>query len=120
MNPTPLTQQESYADECIARWGLLQTYGKALIQAEANQESVGMQTLPERLAALLVTWSNRQPRTLTGLNYQMLADELGTYRETVAAILRAFVRRGFVRITYQRVQVVDVDALIELSDSLSG
>jgi CRP-like cAMP-binding protein len=76
-----------------------------------------LQTLPERLATWLLHQSGSQPGWISGLSYQMVADELGTYRETVAAILRAFMRRGFVKIDYGRIHIVDVDGLADLADS---
>jgi len=40
-----------------------------------------------------------------------LADRLGTYRETVSAILRTFKREGWVDLGYRRIRLLDVAAL---------
>ena len=45
----------------------------------------------------------------------MLADYLGTYRETVSAILRDFKCQGFVELGYRRIEIVDPEAIAEIA-----
>ena len=71
----------------ILGWGLLQTFGKRLMQVESHLEDVAYKKLPERLAALLLELADKND-AITGTSHQALADRLGTYRETVSAILR--------------------------------
>jgi CRP-like cAMP-binding protein len=40
---------------------------------------------------------------------------LGTYRETVSAILRDFKRQGLVELGYRRIKLADVEALRDVA-----
>lgn len=97
----------------ILGWGLLQTYGQRLLQVENNLEDVAYKKLPERLAALLIELNTDRNHVIKGISHQTLADYLGTYRETVSAILRDFKRQGLVELGYRRIHILDVE---ELSD----
>lgn len=97
----------------ILGWGLLQTYGERLFQVENNLEDVAYKKLPERLAALLLEFRSQESDTIRGVSHQALADYLGTYRETVSAILRDFKRQGLVELGYRRINLVDIDTLKE-------
>ena len=98
----------------ILGWGMLQTYGLRLLQVENSLEDVAYKKLPERLAALLVELDTDKSQTIRGVSHQALADRLGTYRETVSAILRDFKRQGMVELGYRRIRLVDVEALKEI------
>jgi CRP-like cAMP-binding protein len=95
----------------ILGWGMLQTYGERLHQVENSLEDVAYKKLPERLAMLLLDLSNNQNGLIKGVSHQSLADHLGTYRETVSAILRDFKRQDVVELGYRRITVVDVEEL---------
>lgn len=95
----------------ILGWGLLQTYGQRLVQVENNLEDVAYKKLPERLAALLMDLDADQSGVIKGVSHQALADYLGTYRETVSAILREFKRQGLVELGYRRITIVDEEEL---------
>ena len=97
----------------ILGWGMLQTYGLRLLQVENSLEDVAYKKLPERLAALLVELDSDGSHTIRGVSHQALADRLGTYRETVSAILRDFKRQGMVELGYRRIRLMDVEALKE-------
>ena len=99
----------------ILGWGMLQTYGRRLLQVEDRLEDVAYKKLPERLAALLVELSNRQDGVIRGVSHQVLADRLGTYRETVSAILRDFKRQALVGLGYRRIEVLDIEELKEIA-----
>jgi CRP/FNR family transcriptional regulator, cyclic AMP receptor protein len=99
----------------ILGWGLLQTYGKRLMQVENNLEDVAYKKLPERLASLLVELSNQENGLIQGISHQSLADRLGTYRETVSAILRDFKRQGLVELGYRRINILDAEMLKEIA-----
>lgn len=98
----------------ILGWGLLQTYGERLLQVENSLEDVAYKKLPERLAMLLLDLADDQD-AIKGVSHQSLADHLGTYRETVSAILRDFKRQGMVELGYRRIHLVDVEALEEIA-----
>ncbi len=98
----------------ILGWGLLQTYGLRLLQVENSLEDVAYKKLPERLATLLVELDEDGTGVIKGVSHQALADRLGTYRETVSAILRDFKRQGLVELGYRRIRIVDVEELKEI------
>jgi len=95
----------------ILGWGMLQTYGERLHQVENSLEDVAYKKLPERLAMLLLELGHHQNGLIKGVSHQSLADHLGTYRETVSAILRDFKRQDVVELGYRRITIVDVDEL---------
>lgn len=99
----------------ILGWGLLQTYGERLLQVENSLEDVAYKKLPERLAALLLEMSDYEDGTVSGISHQSLADHLGTYRETVSAILRDFKRQGFVELGYRRINIMDSENLKDIA-----
>ncbi len=98
----------------ILGWGMLQTYGSRLLQVENSLENVAYKKLPERLAALLLDLADEESDLITGVSHQALADHLGTYRETVSAILRDFKRQELVELGYRRIQLMDVDTLQDI------
>lgn len=98
----------------ILGWGLLQTYGERLFQVENGLENVAYKKLPERLALLLLELCNEEG-LIQGISHQALADHLGTYRETVSAILRDFKRQDLVELGYRRIVVVDEEVLREIA-----
>ena len=99
----------------ILGWGMLQTYGQRLFQVENSLEDVAYKKLPERLAALLVELSGDEEGPITGVSHQLLADHLGTYRETVSAILRDFKRQKLVELGYRRISILDAETLKEVA-----
>lgn len=96
----------------ILGWGLLQTYGERLLQVENSLEDVAYKKLPERLAMLLLDLADSNG-SIKGVSHQSLADHLGTYRETVSAILRDFKRQGMVELGYRRINLIDQEMLQE-------
>lgn len=102
----------------ILSWALLQTYGERLAQVEDSLEDIAYKTLPERLAQLLLDYSNHEAGIITGISHQYLADHLGTYRETVSAILRDFKRQNLVELGYRRIKILDAETLSDLAGIL--
>jgi CRP/FNR family transcriptional regulator, cyclic AMP receptor protein len=98
----------------ILGWGLLQTYGERLLQVENSLEDVAYKKLPERLAMLLLDLADEQG-AIKGVSHQSLADHLGTYRETVSAILRDFKRQDMVELGYRRINLIDQEMLQEIA-----
>jgi CRP/FNR family cyclic AMP-dependent transcriptional regulator len=94
----------------VLSWGLLQTVGQRLAQVEDRMEEVAYKKLPERLAGLLLELSNGG-RAIHGTSHQALADMLGTYRETISAILRNFKDEGLVELGYRKIELCDVRGL---------
>lgn len=99
----------------ILGWGMLQTYGERLLQVENSLEDVAYKKLPERLAMLLLDLGEYENGLIKGVSHQSLADHLGTYRETVSAILRDFKRQGLVELGYRRINIIDAETLKEIA-----
>ena len=94
----------------VLNWGLLQTVGQRLVQVENRMEEVAYKRLPERLASLLLELAGNG-RAIRGTSHQALADMLGTYRETISAILRSFKDAGLVELGYRKIELCDVRGL---------
>ncbi len=94
----------------VLSWGLLQTVGQRLAQVENRMEEVAYKRLPERLAGLLLELANGG-KAIRGTSHQALADMLGTYRETISAILRGFKDDGLVELGYRKIELRDVRGL---------
>lgn len=90
----------------VLSWGLLQTVGQRLVQVENRMEEVAYKRLPERLAGLLLELANGG-KAIRGTSHQALADMLGTYRETISAILRGFKDDGLVELGYRKIELRD-------------
>lgn len=99
----------------ILGWGLLQTYGERLLQVENSLEDVAYKKLPERLASLLLDLSDYSNGLIKGVSHQALADYLGTYRETVSAILRDFKRQELVELGYRRITILEAEELKDIA-----
>lgn len=99
----------------ILGWGMLQTYGQRLLQVENSLEDVAYKKLPERLAALLLELNDYEDGLIQGVSHQSLADHLGTYRETVSAILRDFKRQELVELGYRRINLLDAETLKDIA-----
>ena len=52
---------------------------------------------------------------IQGVSHQDLADRLGTYRETISAILRDFKRQGFVALGYRRIVILNIEEMKEIA-----
>lgn len=69
-------------------------------------EAVAFQRLDQRLASALLGHGPTQHTT-----HQALADELGTVREIVTRLLRRFERQGWLRLSRERIELLDPAAL---------
>ena len=85
------------------------------MQVENSLEDVAYKKLPERLASLLMELGDNDDGPIKGVSHQSLADRLGTYRETVSAILRDFKRQGLVELGYRRITVLDALTLKDIA-----
>ncbi len=98
----------------ILSWGLLQTYAARLAQVEDRLEAVAHKKLPARLAELLLKLAN-QHNELHGVSHQVLADHLGTYRETVSSILRNFKQERLLVLGYRRIKLLNLETLQDIA-----
>jgi len=93
------------------RLALLRTFERRLVQVENRLEETAYLWLPERLAAEILRQSQYAGSNQIRLSHQVLADILGTYRETISAILRDFREAGWVKLGYRRITILDKAAL---------
>jgi CRP-like cAMP-binding protein len=100
------------------RLALLRTFGLRLVQVENRLEEVAYRWLPERLAAEIIRQSRYAESNQIRLSHQALADILGTYRETISAILRDFREAGWVKLGYRRITILDAAALEKLAGTV--
>ena len=87
-------------------------FGERLATLMSLVEAIAYQKLDQRLAMLLLR--KEDPVRAT---HQVLADELGSVREMVSRLLRAFEDRGWVDLARERIHIVDRDALETLASA---
>jgi CRP/FNR family transcriptional regulator, anaerobic regulatory protein len=75
-------------------------------------EAVAFQRLDQRLAAALLGHG-----AVLHATHQTLADQLGTVREIVSRLLQRFERAGLVRLSRERIEIVDPAGLRLLIDA---
>jgi CRP/FNR family transcriptional regulator len=85
-------------------------FGERLATLLSLVEAIAYQKLDQRLAALLLAKGDTVHAT-----HQALADELGSVREIVSRLLRAFEDKGWVDLARERIRVTDRDALTALA-----
>ncbi|MCO6453211.1 MAG: Crp/Fnr family transcriptional regulator [Caldilineales bacterium] len=95
--------------------GMLRTFSRRLAQVENRLEDVAYKRLPERLAGELMRQSRHYESDQIRISHQALADILGTYRETISAILRDFKRENWVELGYRRITIKNPYALSDLA-----
>ncbi len=103
----------------ILELAMLRTFGRRLAQVENRLEDVAYKRLPERLAGEIL----RQRRYVNNgdqirISHQSLADILGTYRETISAILRDFKKENWVELGYRRITIKNPTALAEMAGAV--
>jgi CRP/FNR family transcriptional regulator, cyclic AMP receptor protein len=94
----------------VLTWGMLLTVGERLSQVEVRMESLAYRRLPAQLATLLIELANGT-RCVRGISHQSMAYMLGTYRETVSAVLRKFKDAGLVSLGYREIELTDLATL---------
>ncbi len=85
-------------------------FGERLATLMSLVEAIAYQKLDQRLAALLLEKGDPVRAT-----HQSLADELGSVREIVSRLLRAFEDRGWVDLARERIAITDRTALSALA-----
>lgn len=85
-------------------------FGDRLADLMALAEAVAFQRLDQRLAQALLGHGSSLQTT-----HQALADSLGTVREIVSRLLSRFERAGWVRLSRERIDVLDGAALRALA-----
>jgi len=116
----PLANVERLMDEAPDfRRMVLQSYGQRLQSLMMVIEEVAFQRVDQRLAERLI---ERQRGGLVSATHHDLAVELGTAREVVSRLLKAFEHKGLVKLARGQVELVDQLGLqrVATPDSDSG
>jgi CRP-like cAMP-binding protein len=101
-------------------WRLFEAAGEDLRRAMTEGEKLAFKTLRARLASVLVALAEHHGHHLAGLTHQDLADRVGTYRETVTALLSELQRTGAVALAPPHLQILDVEMLRALAAAAEG
>ena len=88
------------------RFHVLGLFAERLADLAALVDAIAFRRLDQRLAAALL---GRGPELAT--THQALADRLGTAREIVSRLLRRFEEQGWVRLSRERISIIDSAAL---------
>ena len=108
----PTDFQALIASDAAFRDHVFSLFGERLATLMSLVEAIAYQKLDQRLAMLLLR--KEDPVRAT---HQALADELGSVREMVSRLLRAFEDRGWVDLARERIHIVDRDALETLASA---
>ncbi len=108
----PADFQALIASDPAFRDHVFSLFGERLATLMSLVEAIAYQKLDQRLAMLLLR--KEDPVRAT---HQALADELGSVREMVSRLLRAFEDRGWVDLARERIHIVDRDALEALASA---
>lgn len=106
----PADFQALIASDAAFRNHVFSLFGERLATLLSLVEAIAYQKLDQRLAALLLAKGDPVHAT-----HQALADELGSVREMVSRLLRAFEDKGWVDLARERIQVTDRAALAALA-----
>jgi CRP-like cAMP-binding protein len=101
-------------------WRLFEAVGESLRRAVTEGEKLAFRSLRARLASTLVALTEQHGLHLTGLTHQDLADRVGTYRETVTALLNELQRAGAIALATHHLQILDVEMLRDLAENDEG
>lgn len=94
---------------------LLNMVSGRLRQAETQLEQMAFNSVPSRLADLLIRLA-KEENAVQGFTHQDLAEMIGTYRETATSILNEWKSEGVVSIGRKRIDVLDRDALLAITE----
>lgn len=100
------------ASDAAFRDHVFSLFGERLATLLSLVEAIAYQKLDQRLASLLLARGETVQAT-----HQALADELGSVREIVSRLLRAFEDKGWVDLARERVKITDRTALAALANA---
>lgn len=97
---------------------ILQAMARRLREAEIKLEDLAFKSIPARLASLLLklSWNNNNNSAVRGYTHQALSEMVGTYRETTTQTLNHFKGQGWIDIERKKIEILDREALIQLSE----
>lgn len=94
---------------------LLEIMGKRLAEVEQRLEQMAFQSVPARLANLLLQLPRSPQGEIIGFSQDAIAEIIGAYRETVNQVLAEFESQGLVRVGRLRIQLLDEARLKSLA-----
>jgi len=100
------------AGDAAFRNHVFSLFGERLSTLLSLVEAIAYQKLDQRLASLLLAKGETVLAT-----HQALADELGSVREIVSRLLRAFEDKGWVDLARERILITDRTALSALANA---
>jgi len=98
---------------------LLDTLSRRVRELEARLEEGLLRDMPARVAATLLRLREQQHSDAVAITHQELADNLGTYRETVTHTLGGLQDKGLIALRRGCIQIVDPQALSHIVASES-
>ncbi len=90
---------------------LLDTVSRKVRELEARLEEGLLRDMPTRVAAALLRLREHQESDSVAITHQELADNLGTYRETVTHTLGDLQDRGLIALRRGCIEIIDGQAL---------
>ena len=94
---------------------ILQELGPRLAQLEVEHYRVQFQMTDARLAAVLLDLAG-EGEVVAGLTQEDLADQLGTYRETVTNAIQTMKKKKLIGVGNKEITIIDKKGLRELSE----
>ena len=105
---------------------ITETMGRRLLEAERRLSDFAFKSLPERIATILVTLTEREPprfgiwpgranRPEIRFTHEQLAEMVGTHRETATKVLNDWREQGLIELKRGKVVLLDLEALRRLS-----
>ncbi len=96
---------------------LMETMASRLEGAETRLEDLAFKSLAGRLASLLVRMAEPGSSEVAGLTHNDMAETVGTSRETATQALNDLKSRGLINIRRKRIEIVDMDGLMEVAEA---
>ena len=96
---------------------LMEAMAGRLELAETRLEDLAFKSLAGRLASMLVRMVEPGSTEVAGLTHNDMAETVGTSRETATQALNDLKLRGLIRIRRKRIEILDMDGLIDVAES---
>ena len=98
----------------------METMAGRLDGAETRLEDLAFKSLAGRLASLLVRMAEPGSNEVAGLTHNDMAESVGTSRETATQALNDLKSRGLINIRRMRIEIIDMDGLIDVAETYLG
>jgi CRP/FNR family transcriptional regulator, cyclic AMP receptor protein len=95
---------------------LLEIVGHRLIEIENRLTELSFLDVAGRVAALLLRLHEKSGDQISGYSHQDLADQVGTYRETVTQVLNQFRQKGLIELQRKEIVILDPKGLQQIAN----